>query len=112
VKVHCAGLTDVVPAFGGYYFDDEHFLIGAYWTGVPPHNKPGLELSGHTARVFFSAYWDEIWHRGILLNNRGAHDLSAVREVALTMGLEGSDWPGFVESARRFEIGDGAPPLI
>lgn len=112
VKVHCVGLTEVLPGFGGYYFDDEYFLLGAYWTGVPPHGKPGLEIAGEPVRAFFKEYWSEIWRRGTLLNNRGAHDLSAVREVALALGLESTKWGKFVKEAQSLEIGDGAPPFI
>jgi hypothetical protein len=36
VKSYCAGVPDVVPAMGGYFFDDSEFLLGAYWTGMPP----------------------------------------------------------------------------
>lgn len=112
VKSYCAGIKEVVPGMGGYFFDDEHFLLGAYWTGIPPHDRPGLHLSGEPFRIYFREYWSEIWRRGTLLNNRGAHDLEAVRSVALSLGLPASDWDQFVREARAFEIGDGCPPLI
>ncbi|MHB1668752.1 helix-turn-helix domain-containing protein [Thiomonas sp.] len=112
IKSYCPGLTEVVPAMGGYFFDDEEFLLGAYWTGVPPQRRPGLRVSGAPFRDFFEAYWDEIWRRGTLLNIRGAHDLSAVRTVALQLGLPPRKWKSFVEEASEFKIGDGAPPLV
>ena len=112
VKSHCGGLGEVMPAIGGYYFDDEEFLLGAYWTGVPPHNKPSLRLSGTPFRTFFNAYWDEIWSRGTFLNIRGAHDLSAVKSLAVKLGLAPEDWDRFIDEARTLAIGDGAPPLI
>jgi len=112
VKCCCVGLTDVVPATGGYMFDDDEFVIGAYWTSVPPENRLGLRMSGAPFRVFYNAYWDEIWRRGLWLNHRGAHDLSVLRSVALKMGLPPKKWNRFVEEARDLEIGDGAPPLI
>ncbi len=111
-KVYCIGLKEVSPAMGGYFFDDEDFLIGAYWTGVPPHNRPGLHLSGEPFRSYFREYWDEIWRRGTHLNGRGAHDLSECRRVALQLGLPAKSWPSFVKQARAFKVGDGAPPLI
>jgi len=112
VKSYCAGSTEVVPGMGGYFFDDDEYLIGAYWTGVPPHERPGLRLSGEPFRTYFNEYWSEIWRRGTLLNIRGKHDLTLVRELALKMGLAPKDWPRFVKEARALEIGDGAPPLV
>ncbi len=112
VKSYCAGLTEVAPFMGGYFFDDDEFVLGAYWTGIPPHHRPGLRMSGQPFRTFFSNYWDEIWRRGTLLNIRGAHDLSAVQAVAKKLGLPLKQWKRFVEEAREFKMGDGAPPLI
>jgi hypothetical protein len=97
---------------GGYFFDDTDYLIGAYWTGVPPHNRPGLRIRGEAFSTYFTAYWDEIWRRGAWLNMRGAHDLSALRKTALALGLDPGGWPRFVEEASVLEIGDGAPPLV
>lgn len=111
-KAYCAGLNEVVPAMGGYYFDDQEFLIGAYWTGIPPHHRPGLHMSGEPFCSYFRAYWDEIWQRGTYMNARGSHDLSQCRKVALQLGLDANDWPAFVEEARAYEVGDGAPPLV
>jgi transcriptional regulator with XRE-family HTH domain len=112
VKSYCPGSTEVFPGMGGYFFDDSEFLVGAYWTGVPPHNKPSLKLSGEPFRTFFSEYWNEIWRRGALLNIQGMHDLSAIREVAVKLGLKPREWPSFLDEARCLEIGDGAPPLV
>ena len=112
VKSFCPGLTEVAPAMGGYFFDDEEFLLGAYWTNVPPPRRSGLRLSGTPFREFFEAYWDAIWQRGALLNHGGAHDLSAVRTLALQLGLPPRKWKSFVEEASELKIGDGAPPLV
>jgi transcriptional regulator with XRE-family HTH domain len=112
VKAYCVGTRDVAPAIGGYFFDESDFLLGGYWTGIPPLDRPGLHLRGEPVRTFFRAYWNEIWNRGRLLNIRGAHDLSAVRDVALNLGLECSLWDDFCEQAHSLDIGDGAPPLI
>lgn len=112
VKAYCAAEGEVMPAMGGYFFDNEEYLIGAYWTGVPPHNKPGLRLSGLPIRTYFDAYWDEIWSRGTFINTGGSHELSAVKELVLKLGLEPSNWEEFVSEARALEVGDGAPPLI
>lgn len=112
VKCNCLGLTDIVPGMGGYIFDDRDVLIGAYWARVPPHSRSGLKLSGDPFHAYFTDYWSEIWPRGIALNENGAEDLSAVREAALKLGLDGSHWDEFVEEARHFEVGDGLPPLI
>ena len=111
-KAYCVGLQEVSPAMGGYFFDDEDFLLGAYWTGVPPQGRPGLHLSGEPFRTYFSEYWSEIWRRGTHLNGRGAHDLSACHKVALQLGLPTKSWSSFVKQARAFKVGDGAPPLI
>ncbi len=112
VKSYCLGLVEVSPAMGGYFFDDEEFLLGAYWTSTPAERRPSLRMSGAPFRDFFRAYWDEIWRRGTLLNISGAHDLSAVRAVALQLGLPAKQWKSFVEEAAEIKIGDGAPPLI
>lgn len=112
VKSYCAGLQEIAPAFGGYCFDDDEFLLGAYWTGIPPHRRPGIRISGAPFRRFFQEYWDEVWRRGTLLNTQGAHNLSAVRDVAVALGLAEAAWPRFVKDARHLSIGDGAPPLI
>lgn len=111
-KAYCPGLTEVAPAMGGYFFDDEEFLIGAYSTSTPPHNRPVLHLSGEPFRSYFRAYWGEIWRRGTLLTVRGPNDLSACREIAVALGLPPAQWPKLVEQARHFEVGDGAPPLV
>jgi len=112
VKSYCAGLTEVFPAIGGYIFDEDEFLAGAYWASVPPDKRLGLRLSGAPIRVFLNGYWAEVWQRGTWLNSRGSHDLSVVRTVALKMGLPPKKWNRFVTEARDLEIGDGAPPLI
>ncbi|HKR61245.1 MAG TPA: helix-turn-helix transcriptional regulator [Pyrinomonadaceae bacterium] len=112
VKSYCAGVPEVVPAMGGYFFDDSEFLIGAYWTGMPPTRRPGMRVSGRPFQTFFTEYWDEIWRRGTLLNLSGSHDLSAVQEVAFKLGLQQKNWKKFVEEARELRIGDGAPPLV
>lgn len=112
VKSYCPGLAEVVPTMGGYFFDDDEFVLGAYWTGMPPMHQPGIRLSGPAFPVFFNAYWDEIWRRGTWLNIRGAHDLSAAEAVARALGLPPRRWPRFVAEARVLEVGDGAPPLV
>lgn len=112
VKAYCSGLKEIVPAMGAYFFDDSEFVLGGYWSGVPPHGKPGLRLSGAPIQSYLTAYWDEIWRRGTLLNLRGPHDLDPLRQIALSLGLEPGNWPNFVEEARWLEIGDGAPPLL
>jgi len=112
VKAYCTGVSEVVPGVGGYFFDDEYFLLGAYWTGIPPQNRPSLHLSGEAFSIFFKEYWDEIWRRGTLLNPRGKHGLDAVRTCALQLGLPAENWDGFVEQARNFEVGDLHPPRI
>ncbi len=106
-----AVLGDVMPGFGGYWFDDADVVLGAYWASVPPGDQPNLHLSGEPFRTFFKAYWGEIWRRGEALNLKGAHDLSALRRLALPLGLPPGDWADFVEEARALEVGDGAPPL-
>jgi transcriptional regulator with XRE-family HTH domain len=112
VKSYCAGVKDVVPAMGGYIFDDSEVLLGAYWAKVPPVKRSGLRLSGEPFRSYFLAYWSESWSRGALLNPDGPRDLSAARETALELGLAPGDWTRFVDEARRFEMDDGLPPLI
>ena len=112
VKCFCAGLQEVVPAMGGYFFDDDHFVLGAYWTGVPPGSQPGICLTGEPFRTFYNGYRDEIWRRGTWLNMRGAHDLSELEAVARRLGVPARQWPRFVEQARAYEVGDGAPPFI
>jgi transcriptional regulator with XRE-family HTH domain len=112
VKAYCVGTSEVAPAIGGYFFDESDFLLGAYWTGIPPLDRPGLHLQGEPVRTFFRAYWNEIWNRGRLLNIRGVHDLSAIHDIALRLGLKKSLWNNFCEQARALEVGDGAPPLI
>jgi transcriptional regulator with XRE-family HTH domain len=112
VKSYCAGVKEVVPGMGGYFFDDTHFILGAYWSGIPPHNRPGLVLSGEPFFTYFKGYWDEIWQRGTLLNHRGARDLSRVKELAGQLGVAAGDWQRFVDESRALDVGDDAPPLI
>lgn len=112
VKNYCAGLNEVAPTMGGYLFDREEILIGAYWTGVPPVDKPGLHLSSEPFATFFAEYWGEIWSHGTWLNPRGKHDLSEIKATAEALGLAPEEWHSFVEHARDLEIGDGAPPLF
>jgi transcriptional regulator with XRE-family HTH domain len=113
IKAHCVGLKDVAPLMSAYCFDGVDYFFGAYWAGVPPQKQnPGLRLSGPIITEFFSHYWTEIWGRGVLLNLRGGHDLSAVQDVAVKLGLHPRNWKKFVEEARELKIGDGAPPLI
>lgn len=112
LKAFLPGVREVAPAIGGYFFDERVFIMGAYWTGTPPDDKPGIRLSGAPFRAFFMSYWREIWGRGTLLNGRGGHDLSALREIALGLGVKPRDWPAFADGAKALDIGDGAPPLI
>jgi transcriptional regulator with XRE-family HTH domain len=112
VKAYCVGLTEVAPFVGAYIFDDSDLIIGGYWTGYPPQGQPVMRIAGAPTKVFFQSYWKEIWGRGTLLNSHGGRDLSAVKEVALKMGLPARQWRRFVEEAVSLDIGDGAPPLI
>jgi len=111
-KSYCPGLKNIAPAMGAYMFDEEEYLLGAYWVGIPPQHKPGLHLTGAPFRQFFEAYWDEIASRGTVLNARGKHDLSTVRSLALQLGLPPKQWKSFVDEALSLDIGDGAPPRI
>lgn len=112
VKCHCPGIADVVPGVGGYFFDDDEFLLGAYWMSLPPHHRPGLRVSGAPFRIFFQEYWNEIWRRGTALNISGAGDLSAIQSLAFALGLPQAEWDRFVEGAKTLEMADGAPPLV
>lgn len=112
VRTACAGVTEVVPGMGGYFFDDTEFLLGAYWAKVPPFQRAGLRLSGEPYKTYFAGYWDEIWGRGTALNGDDGIDVDAVREVAVRLGLEPERWPDFLHEAQALEIGDGLPPLI
>ena len=112
VKAFCFGTADIAPAIGGYFFDEDEFLLGAYWAGVPPRNQPGLRLSGEPFASFFRAYWEEIWRRGACLNHGGTHDLSAAEAIARTLGLPARQWRRFLAEAAALDIGDGAPPLV
>jgi len=112
VKSYCAGVSEVVPGMGGYMFDDNEFLVGAYWATIPPSRHVGLRLTGEPFRTYFVHYWSEIWQRGTMLNRKGLRDLSAVRAVALELGLDASDWTKFVDEAHEFKMADGLPPLI
>jgi len=112
VKSFSAHPADILPLFSLYAFDDADFLVGGYWSTVPPQDSPGLRLSGSVFGKFFAAYWAETWRRGTLLNLKGANDLSAVKELAIRLGLNPRRWERFVAEARELEVGDGAPPLI
>ncbi len=112
VKSFCPGLSEAAPLMGGYFFDDDEFLLGAYWTGMPPMRRPGMRVSGAPFRTFFNEYWAEIWQRGVWLNSKAGHDLSAARTIAEQLGLPQNQWEVFVAGARTFQVGDGAPPLI
>ncbi len=112
VKYACVGLKEVAPFMGGYLYDDSDLFLGAYWTGAPPQPRPILHLKGYRLVRFFMDYWSEMWGRATVLNLRGARDLSAVRELALAMGLPPRKWKTFIEEARAYDVGDGAPSLF
>jgi transcriptional regulator with XRE-family HTH domain len=112
IRTCCVGLKEVAPFLGGYCIDDDEVILGTYHAIMPPQGYSVLHLKGPAVGHFFQDHWREIWARGTLLNPHGAHDLSAVREVALSLGLPPRRWRAFVEEARTLEIGDGAPPLI
>jgi transcriptional regulator with XRE-family HTH domain len=112
VEACCVGLTEVAPFVGAYAFDDSDLIIGGYWTGYPPQGQPLMRITGPPVKTFFQSYWKEIWGRGTLLNSHGGRDLSAVKEVALKMGLPARRWRRFVEEAISLDIGDGAPPHV
>lgn len=112
VRAYCLGVSEVAPSLGGYVFDDAEFVVGGYWSGMPPPGSQALRLSGPAVTAFFRNYWREAWGRGTLLNPHGAHDLSQVQKVAQSLGLPARRWGRFVEEARELDIGDGAPPMI
>lgn len=112
IKSYCPGLKEVAPGMGGYFFDDTHFVLGAFWTSIPPHSRPSLLLTGEPFFTYFTEYWSAIWRRGTLLNHRGANDLVRVKDLAIQLGLPQGEWRQFVEEARNLDIGDGAPPLF
>jgi transcriptional regulator with XRE-family HTH domain len=112
VKSYCAGITEVVPAIGGYFFDRNEFILGAYWASIPPHHRIGLRVSGKPFQLFFEDYWDEIWRRGTYINARGSHDLSVIQSIAVKLGLKSEGWADFVATAKVLDVGDGAPLLV
>ncbi len=112
VKIACPGLKQIAPFMGGYIFDNREILLGAYWTQIPPLDQPCIHLTGEPYAMFFNGFWNEIWQREKLINPRGSHDLSAVQELAVALGLPRRRWKAFVAEAEHYEVGDGAPPLI
>jgi transcriptional regulator with XRE-family HTH domain len=112
VKAIHADLGDVSPFMGGFFFDDNEYFLGCYSTCVQPYGTLGLRMSGRPFREYFDAYWEEIWRHGTFLNIRGSHDLSAVRTLALKLGLPKDQWNQFLEHAKQLDMGDGAPPII
>lgn len=112
VKASCTGMKEVAPFLGGYGFDENEVMLGTYRPTMPPQGYSVLHLRGPEVGQFFHSHWNRIWTDGTLINPRGAHDLSAVREVALALGLPPRRWSRFVEEAAALEIGDGAPPLL
>ena len=112
VKIACPGLKHVAPFMGSYFFDEREFLLGAYWTQIPPTGQPCIRFTGEPYASFFNSYWAEVWKRERLANPRGGHDLSVVQEAAFALGLPRRRWKSFVAEAKRYEVGDGAPPLI
>lgn len=111
VRAYCAGLSEIVPSFGVWSFDDAEIFAGGYWSGYPPVGQPVMRISGEPVKRFFLSYWNEVWSRGTFLNAHGAQDLSALRDTAIRMGLAPRQWKRFVEDARGLQIGDGAPPV-
>lgn len=112
VKIACAGLKQIAPFMGGYIFDNRDILLGAYWTQIPPVGQPGIRLTGEPYATFFNSFWNEVWRREKQVNPRGGHDLSLVQDVAFALGLPRRRWKAFVEEAKHYTVGDGAPPLI
>ncbi len=105
------GGPDVLPSMDIYIGDKDTVVLSAYWNSVPSDDRPRMQVSGAVSNGFFRAYWNEVWNRGRLLNIRGSQDISAVRDIALKLGLRSSEWPEFVEQARHLEMEDGAVPL-
>jgi DNA-binding XRE family transcriptional regulator len=103
--------TDMFPGIDFCWGDQDDCLLSAAWNSVPADDRPRLWLSGKPVSAFVQAYWNEVWHRGQLLNINGVHDLSAVRDLAIRLGLKSDEWTSFLESARRFKMADGAPPM-
>ena len=102
---------DVFPGIDFCIGDHDDCLLSAVWNSVPADDRPRLWLSGKPVSGFVRAYWNEAWHRGRLLNVNGAHDLSAVRDLAIILGLKSDGWTEFLDAARSFKMGDGAPPM-
>jgi transcriptional regulator with XRE-family HTH domain len=112
VKGICPNLSDVAPFMGGFFFDDNEYILGCYTSNAPPHGTLSLRMSGASFRKYFDAYWEEAWRHGTYLNLAGSNDLSAVKAIAVKLGLPTDQWDQFVEGARTLKIGDGAPPVI
>jgi transcriptional regulator with XRE-family HTH domain len=111
LKIVCAGLKQIAPFIGGAIFDNREILFGGYWTNIPRSNQPCIRFVGEPYITFFNAFWNEVWGRERLINPRGRHDLSAVQEVAIALGLPRRNWKRFVEEAENYTVGDGAPPF-
>ncbi len=94
------GGAEILPAVDMYINDKGGVLLSAYWNGVPAVDRPHLQLTGAATATFFKKYWAEVWNRGRLLNIHGAQDLTAVRDIAVSLGLKNSDWADFVDGAR------------
>lgn len=112
VKACCTGMKEIAPFLGGYAFDESEIMLGTYRATMPPQGYSVLHLRGPEVGAFFRSHWNDIWAHGTLINPRGAHDLSAVRDVAVALGLPPRRWSRFVDEAAALEIGDGAPPLL
>jgi transcriptional regulator with XRE-family HTH domain len=111
LKLVCPGLKQIAPFFGGAIFDNREMVMGGYWSNNVRSNQPCIRLIGEPYITFFNAFWSEVWSREPLANPRGAHDLSAMQDMAFALGLPRRGWKQFVKEAESYTVGDGAPPL-
>jgi len=111
VKTFAGPNNDVLPGVDTYIFDNSTAVLASYWATPVMDERPLIEVAGEPFASFAQEHWKEVWRRAIPLNPAGTHDLSALCDIALELGVSEADWPQFVERAKNFSVGDDVPPL-
>lgn len=110
VKTFPVPRGNVFPGVDTYVFDNAVSILSSYWTTSVIDERPVIQVAGEPFTTFVREHWNEIWRRAVSLNPAGAQDLSALREIAVELGVPNGEWDRFVEQSKAFSVGDDVLP--